>query len=190
MGYYSWSSQEDEKIEITKKKAGGFTPQLDSIIQSFDTQLQSILEDINHLLVIPDPVLLADPKTLGVITAPRPYASAIPKLHFYLQHTFFLSVSNLAQRFEKRIESLEASLHDSNGTPQSSKPHTNGSNIELFTSLYTSYNTFNYAKFNSKGTEGSGLTCTRISGVGSDPVYWQNIQSIVHPFSTTEEVVE
>ena len=54
MGIYIWSNFDDEKLEITKKKASGITPLIDQLVYYFDNQLSAILEDTNHLFKYAD----------------------------------------------------------------------------------------------------------------------------------------
>lgn len=69
VGAYIWSNQEEEKIEITKKKAQGVTFHQDKIIQHFDHQFAMILQDVNNLLII------SEATDVKMINALKPYVT-------------------------------------------------------------------------------------------------------------------
>lgn len=49
-GSVSQMSVDDDRVDVTKRKAMGLTPSLFAVLKQFDSQLTDIMSDINHLV--------------------------------------------------------------------------------------------------------------------------------------------
>eukprot|EP01114_Cavostelium_apophysatum_P017714 TRINITY_DN5329_c0_g1_i1.p1 TRINITY_DN5329_c0_g1~~TRINITY_DN5329_c0_g1_i1.p1 ORF type:complete len:1044 (+),score=290.63 TRINITY_DN5329_c0_g1_i1:112-3243(+) len=105
VGNFIWMNYEEDRIDVTKKKAGGVTGKLDSIVQYIDAQLSSFMEDLNHLF------------EKQILEKGDPNSDAA-KLRSFLQTTCFESVSSISKDLEKKLLAFQADLSSMQNTSE------------------------------------------------------------------------
>jgi len=122
IGNFVWSSNDDDKIEVTKKKSSGLTSKLHSIISLIDSQLENFMNDIDHLLKNSEKPTLSRSSSFlsrsssfdsstNLLSDGESLSSEIPKLRLFLQETCYNSVSSISKEIEKRLLRFQIELN-------------------------------------------------------------------------------